>query len=160
MDAATKVDLKVAAEGRFREDLYYRLNVVTLPLPALREQKTFPTVPTLAVRRRIGGLEAPTLDSHAIATLLAHDWPGNVRELRNPVERYVLLGAAFDYRLDALLEGVAADTQELTLPRQVELFEKSLISQSLARHQGRVTDVCHHLGIPRKTFYDKLKSTV
>tara|TARA_R110002167_G_scaffold10296_6_gene47499 strand:- start:248 stop:1027 length:780 start_codon:yes stop_codon:yes gene_type:complete len=159
--AATKVDLKTASEeGNFREDLYYRLNVVTLPLPALRERRE--DIPLLfqhfaVVAANRSGLEAPTLDSPAIAALLAHDWPGNVRELRNLAERYVLLGAAFDYRLDALLEGVNADTEEPTLPRQVELFEKSLISQSLARYHGRVTDVCRHLGIPRKTFYDKLK---
>ncbi|MGQ7263769.1 sigma-54-dependent transcriptional regulator [Vreelandella sp. V005] len=159
--AATKVDLKTASEeGYFREDLYYRLNVVTLPLPALRERRE--DIPLLfqhfaVVAANRSGLEAPTLDSPAIAALLAHDWPGNVRELRNLAERYVLLGAAFDYRLDALLEGVSADTEEPTLPRQVELFEKSLISQSLSRYHGRVTDVCGHLGIPRKTFYDKLK---
>ncbi|WP_447927591.1 sigma-54-dependent transcriptional regulator [Vreelandella sp. EE27] len=159
--AATKVDLKAAAdEGRFREDLYYRLNVVTLPLPALRERRE--DIPLLfqhfaVVAANRSGLEAPTLDNHAVATLLAHDWPGNVRELRNLAERYVLLGAAFDYRLDVLLAGEAASPQEPTLSRQVELFEKSLIGQSLARHHGRVTDVCSHLGLPRKTFYDKLK---
>jgi len=80
-----------------------------------------------------------------------------VRELRNLAERYVLLGAAFDYRLAALLEGDNAETQTTSLTRQVELFEKSLISQSLARHHGRVTQVCEHLCLPRKTLYDKLK---
>lgn len=161
--AATKVDLKAASEeGNFREDLYYRLNVVTLPLPALRERRE--DIPLLfqhfaVVAANRSGLETPTLDSPAIAALLAHDWPGNVRELRNLAERYVLLGAAFDYRLDALLEGANADTEEPTLPRQVELFEKSLISQSLARYHGRVTDVCRHLGIPRKTFTTSLRST-
>ncbi|MGS2742451.1 sigma-54-dependent transcriptional regulator [Halomonas sp. LS-001] len=159
--AATKIDLKAAAEnGQFREDLYYRLNVVTLPLPALRERREdipllFQHFAVIAANR--SGLEAPPPDSHAIAALLAHDWPGNVRELRNLAERYVLLGAAFDYRLTALLEGDNAETEATSLPRQVELFEKSLISQSLARHHGRVTRVCEHLGIPRKTLYDKLK---
>ncbi|CAM4081579.1 sigma-54 dependent transcriptional regulator [Vreelandella rituensis] len=158
---ATKVDLKTAAEtGQFREDLYYRLNVVTLPLPALRERREdipllFQHFAVIAANR--SGLEAPTLDSQGIAVLLAHDWPGNVRELRNLAERYVLLGAAFDYRLDALLEGASADTCEPALPHQVELFEKSLISQSLARYRGRVSEVCQQLGIPRKTLYDKLK---
>ncbi|WP_346797031.1 sigma-54 dependent transcriptional regulator [Halomonas sp. Bachu 37] len=158
---ATKVDLKTAAEnGDFREDLYYRLNVVTLALPPLRERRE--DIPLLfqhfaVVAGNRSGLEVPSLDASGIAVLLAHDWPGNVRELRNLAERYVLLGAAFDYRLDALLEGSATDTREPNLPRQVELFEKSLISQALARHRGRVSDVCHQLGIPRKTLYDKLK---
>ncbi|MDN6180732.1 MAG: sigma-54 dependent transcriptional regulator [Halomonas subglaciescola] len=159
--AATKIDLKVAAEhGEFREDLYYRLDVVTLPLPALRERRE--DIPLLfqhfaVVAATRSGLEAPSLDSHDTAALLAHDWPGNVRELRNLAERYVLLGAAFDYRIGALLEGASDDATDAGLAQQVELFEKSLISQALARHQGHVVAVCQQLAMPRKTLYDKLK---
>ncbi|MDI5984035.1 sigma-54 dependent transcriptional regulator [Halomonas sp. M4R5S39] len=159
--AATKVDLKVAAEaGRFREDLYYRLNVVTLPIPALRERRE--DIPLLfqhfaVVAANRSELECPPLDAAGISALLAHHWPGNVRELRNLAERYVLLGATCDYRLDALLEGVESDTGDMTLPQQVELFEKSLISQSLARHRGCIGEICEQLGLPRKTLYDKLK---
>ncbi|GGY09942.1 sigma-54-dependent Fis family transcriptional regulator [Litchfieldella qijiaojingensis] len=159
--AATKVDLKVAAdEGRFREDLYYRLNVVTLPLPPLRERRE--DIPLLfqhfaVVAANRSGLEAPPLDAAGISALMAHDWPGNVRELRNLAERYVLLGAAHDYRLDALLDSADPGSSDMALPQQVELFEKSLISQSLASHQGRIPAVCEHLGLPRKTLYDKLK---
>jgi two-component system C4-dicarboxylate transport response regulator DctD len=159
--AATKVDLKAAAEaGNFREDLYYRLNVVTLPIPALRERRE--DVPLLfqhfaVVAANRSGLECPPLEAADISALLAHDWPGNVRELRNLAERYVLLGTTCDYRLDALLEGVGSDTGDLALPQQVELFEKSLISQALARHRGRINEVCGQLGLPRKTLYDKLK---
>lgn len=159
--AATKVDLKAAAEaGRFREDLYYRLNVVTLPLPALRERRE--DIPLLfqhfaVVAANRSGLECPPLEAADISALLAHDWPGNVRELRNLAERYVLLGATCDYRLDALLDGVESDAGDLPLPQQVELFEKSLISQALARHQGRISEICVHLGLPRKTLYDKLR---
>ncbi|PXX96227.1 sigma-54-dependent transcriptional regulator [Halomonas sp. LBP4] len=159
--AATKVDLKVAAEaGRFREDLYYRLNVVTLPIPALRERRE--DIPLLfqhfaVVAANRSELECPPLDAAGISALLAHDWPGNVRELRNLAERYVLLGATCDYRLDALLEGVESDTGDMALPQQVELFEKSLISQALARHRGRISEICEQLGLPRKTLYDKLK---
>ncbi|XKE45242.1 sigma-54 dependent transcriptional regulator [Halomonas organivorans] len=159
--AATKVDLRAAAEaGDFREDLYYRLNVVTLPIPPLRERREdipllFQHFAVLAANR--SGLEAPPLDAAGTSALLAHDWPGNVRELRNLAERYVLLGVTCDYRLDALLEGVDSDGGDLPLPRQVELFEKSLIGQALARHGGRVTEVCEALGVPRKTLYDKLR---
>jgi two-component system C4-dicarboxylate transport response regulator DctD len=159
--AATKTDLKAAAErGEFREDLYYRLDVVTLPLPALRERRE--DIPLLfqhfaVVAATRSGLEAPPLTSHDTATLLAHDWPGNVRELRNVAERYVLLGAAFDYRLGDLLESASDDAADDNLAQQVELFEKSLISQALARHQGRVVAACQQLAIPRKTLYDKLK---
>ncbi len=159
--AATKQDLKAAAEaGRFREDLYYRLNVVTLPIPPLRERRE--DIPLLfqhfaVVAANRSGLEAPSLDAAGISALLAHDWPGNVRELRNLAERYVLLGAAFDYRLEALLEGAESETGDLPLPQQVELFEKSLIDQALARHRGRVSEVSERLGLPRKTLYDKLR---
>ncbi|WP_017429534.1 sigma-54-dependent transcriptional regulator [Vreelandella jeotgali] len=159
--AATKIDLKAAAErGEFREDLYYRLDVVTLPLPALRDRRE--DIPLLfqhfaVVAATRSGLEAPPLDSHDTAGLLAHDWPGNVRELRNLAERYVLLGAAFDYRLSSLREGVSDDTADAGLAHQVELFEKSLINQALARHQGHVVAVCQQLDMPRKTLYDKLK---
>ncbi|KGE77611.1 sigma-54-dependent Fis family transcriptional regulator [Halomonas sp. ND22Bw] len=159
--AATKVDLKAAAEvGDFREDLYYRLNVVTLPIPPLRERRE--DIPLLfqhfaVVAANRSGLEAPPLDAAGTSALLAHDWPGNVRELRNLAERYVLLGITCDYRLETLLEGGESEGGELPLPRQVELFEKSLISQALARHQGRVSEVCDALDVPRKTLYDKLK---
>ncbi|MGQ7246569.1 sigma-54-dependent transcriptional regulator [Halomonas sp. V046] len=159
--AATKVDLKQASEaGEFREDLYYRLNVVTLPIPPLRERRE--DIPLLfqhfaAVAASRSGMEAPPLDAAGVSTLLAHDWPGNARELRNLAERYVLLGVTCDYRLDMLMEGAATDGGELPLPQQVELFEKQLISQSLARHHGRIGDVCEHLGLPRKTLYDKLR---
>ncbi|GAA3893063.1 sigma-54 dependent transcriptional regulator [Halomonas cibimaris] len=159
--AATKTDLKAAAErGDFREDLYYRLNVVALSLPALRERRDdiallFQHFAVVAATR--SGLEAPPLNGHDTALLLAHDWPGNVRELRNLAERYVLLGAAFDYRLGALLEGESHDAADAGLTHQVELCEKSLIHQALARHQGQVTAVCRQLGVPRKTLYDKLK---
>lgn len=159
--AATKIDLKTAAEeGQFREDLYYRLNVVTLPIPPLRERRE--DIPLLfqhfaVVAANRSGLEAPPLDAGGISTLMAHDWPGNVRELRNLAERYVLLGAANDYRLEALLDGAEPGPGDMPLPQQVELFEKSLISQSLASHRGRIPAVCEHLGLPRKTLYDKLK---
>ncbi|TDX25438.1 two-component system C4-dicarboxylate transport response regulator DctD [Modicisalibacter xianhensis] len=159
--AATKTDLKAAAEqGTFREDLYYRLNVVTLPIPPLRERRE--DIPLLfqhfaVVAANRSGLEAPPLNAADVSVLMSHDWPGNVRELRNLAERFVLLGAAYDYRLDQLLEGADTGTNDMALPQQVELFEKSLISQSLANHHGRITHVCEHLGLPRKTLYDKLR---
>lgn len=159
--AATKTDLKLAAEaGQFREDLYYRLNVVTLPIPSLRERRE--DIPLLfqhfvAVSASRSGLEAPPLDSQGVSALLAHDWPGNVRELRNVAERYVLLGATCDYSLETLLQGAHKDNGDLPLAQQVEVFEKSVINQALVRYQGCVTDICERLGVPRKTLYDKLK---
>ncbi|REC93978.1 sigma-54-dependent transcriptional regulator [Kushneria indalinina] len=159
--AATKVDLKAAAEaGRFREDLYYRLNVVTLPIPPLRERRE--DIPLLfqhfaVVAATRSGLEAPPLDGAGMSVLLSHDWPGNVRELRNLAERYVLIGSAHDYHLDALLGDGEGDSGALSLARQVEMFERSLIDQALARCRGRISEACEYLAVPRKTLYDKLK---
>lgn len=159
--AATKVDLRQAVDvGSFREDLYYRLDVVTLPIPPLRDRRE--DIPLLfqhfaVVAANRSGLDAPEPEPNAIAALMAHDWPGNVRELRNLAERYVLLGITCDYRLDVLLEGETRENGEMSLTHQVEMFEKSLLSQALVRHKGQVSQACMALGLPRKTFYDKLK---
>ena len=93
--AATKVDLKAAAEaGHFREDLYYRLEVVTLPIPPLRERRE--DIPLLfqhfaVVAANRSGLECPPLDAGDISALLAHDWPGNVAELASLVRHLMVL---------------------------------------------------------------------
>ncbi|SFX78714.1 sigma-54-dependent transcriptional regulator [Marinospirillum alkaliphilum] len=158
--AATKTDLKqAAAEGLFREDLYYRLNVVTLEIPPLRERRE--DIPLLfqhfaIVAATRSGLEAPTPTPAQSSMLMSHDWPGNVRELRNLAERYVLLGATCDYDLEQLMFGNSGK-QALTLPEQVEMFEKSLIEQALARNKGSIKNTLEDLCLPRKTLYDKLK---
>lgn len=149
--AATKEDLgALARQGRFREDLYFRLNVVPLSLPPLRRRRD--DIPLLLdhflllAADRLG--RAPVLlpagDRQA---LLAHGWPGNVRELRNVADR-VALG------LPALLtEGVEA----VGLAAQVEAFERQLISTALADHKGDVAAAAETLAVPKKTLYDKLK---
>lgn len=158
--AATKTDLKAAsALGEFREDLYYRLNVVTLELPPVRDRRE--DIPLLfqhfaLVAATRSGLEAPTPTPAQASILMSHDWPGNVRELRNLAERYVLLGATCDYDLEQLMFGNSS-RQPLTLPEQVEMFEKSLIEQALARNKGSIKQTLEDLSLPRKTLYDKLK---
>ncbi len=153
--AATKVDLKqAAAEGRFRQDLYYRLNVVVISIPPLRERRDdIPLLFRHFVQLACGrySREPPTLDRAQLDRLIAHDWPGNVRELRNVVDRFVLgLG---------LLDGDAPNSggELLSLPERVDLFEKMLIEGELNRQAGNVSRTVEALGIPRKTFYDKLK---
>ncbi len=158
--AATKVDLREAAErGAFREDLYYRLNVVTLEIPPLRER--LEDIPLLfqhflLVAGARYGAEVPPPGPEQIRVLLSHPWPGNVRELRNLADRYVLLGDQVDHDLERLLHG-ASQEPALTLPQQVESFEKCLITQQLAIHKGSLKDVMAALGIPRKTLYDKMR---
>ena len=158
--AATKVDLKTAAEqNEFREDLYYRLNVVMLELPPLRERRA--DIPMLfqhfvlvaAARTKA---EMPSLDSKAVEALLKHDWPGNIRELRNIAERYVLLGESYKFDLNELMHS-AETPQGLSLPEQVTNFERAVIEQALINNNGNISDTMNALGLPRKTLTDKLK---
>lgn len=152
--AATKVDLKQAAmEGTFRQDLYYRLNIVTLDLPPLRERKE--DIPTLfhhflLVAAARYGKAATALASQDLHTLLNHDWPGNVRELRNVAERFVLLG-----RLTQLNE--TPTTTSLSLADQVAEFEKVAIEKALVECNGSIKHTMEVLAIPRKTLYDKMQ---
>jgi len=155
--AATKISLKVASqEQRFREDLYYRLNVVMIHIPPLRERRE--DIPLLfqhfvmkAATRY--GREPPRLTPDILHQLTTYSWPGNVRELKNAADRFVLgLGDQTE-----LLGAEPARGTRLTLAEQVDLFEKSVIENELALHNGSVKQTVEALGMPRKTFYDKLR---
>jgi two-component system C4-dicarboxylate transport response regulator DctD len=158
--AATKRDLREAiCAGEFREDLYYRLNVVTIQIPPLRERRDdipflFQHFAMLAAARTKGELR--TLTREQIRALMAHPWPGNVRELRNSAERHVLLGENCGFDTDKILQ-VTPGAEALTLPQQVECFEKSIIEQELGRQRGSIKATIEALGVPRKTLYDKLR---
>jgi len=163
--AATNRDLKVAtAEGHFREDLYYRLNVVNLTLPPLRERKE--DVPLLArhfVRHLSIELGVPTRDisQEAMKVLIDCDWPGNVRELENAIERSMatcgkelLCEECFDFvpRGETAPAGWA-------VPGNLSLadIEKQVIPEVLKRTGGNIKEAARILGIDRSTLYDKLK---
>lgn len=158
--AATKMDLKSAAERQeFREDLYYRLNVVTIEVPPLRTRREdisllFQHFVLVAAARY--ETEVPPLSNRALHALLGHDWPGNIRELRNVAERYVLLGENYRFDLGAMLHD-DEHPDSMSLAQQVACFEKNLIAQSLNRHKGNIKAVMDHLTIPRKTLSDKIK---
>lgn len=153
--AATKVDLKkAAAAGEFREDLYYRLNVVTLDLPPLRQRKE--DIPALfhhflLVAASRYGKAANALPEADLQTLMSHDWPGNVRELRNSAERFVLLGNL------GHLNPTQPSSDSLPLALQVAEFEKALIEQALTNHNGKINETLEALQIARKTLYDKMQ---
>lgn len=157
--AATKVDLRKAADdGAFRADLYYRLNVLTLALPPLRDRGDdilllFHHFATEAAARC--GREAPDLPPHQAARLRAASWPGNVRELRNCAERFVLLGDLMPD--DGPATTVAAAGDGTALPEKVAAFESSLIRDALERSGGDIRAAAEALGVPRKTLYDKLR---
>jgi two-component system C4-dicarboxylate transport response regulator DctD len=157
--AATKVDLKrVAERGEFREDLYYRLNIVTLELPRLRERRE--DIPLLfqhflLVAAARYAKVAPAMPENLSQKLMAFNWPGNVRELRNAAERFVLLGDECGLRLDD--NSVISPCTPMTLPEHVEAFERAMIEQALAESGGVIKMTMELLGLPRKTLYDKMR---
>ncbi len=156
---ASKVDLRRAADaGDFREDLYYRLNVVRIDIPPLRERRE--DIPLLfqhflLVAAARYGREAPSLPANANQSLMAYNWPGNVRELRNIAERHVLLGDGCALNIDERSDFKACPP--MTLPQHVEAFEKSLIAQALDNCHCVIQDTMQQLGLPRKTLYDKMQ---
>ncbi|WP_414473126.1 sigma-54-dependent transcriptional regulator [Microvirga sp. M2] len=153
--AATKADLtELAGKGAFREDLVYRLNVVTVRLPPLRERRDdvaalFTHFLNLAAARQARA--APALEPSFLEKLQQQEWPGNVRELRNAAERY-LLGLDEDEPQTAPnLHGA------LTLEQQMEVAERRVIEETLGRFGGRIGATAEALGITRKTLYLKMK---
>ncbi len=158
--AATKTDLKQASvEGNFREDLYYRLNVITLNLPTLRDhvediQLLFHHYALIAAARH--ECDLPELGSEQLQQLLMYRWPGNVRELKNAAERFVLMGDANNLDLDEIMH-VSAQGKSTKLRDRVEWFEINLIEQALEKGAGSINDALELLGTPRKTLYDKMR---
>ncbi|MCF4097222.1 sigma-54-dependent transcriptional regulator [Maritalea mediterranea] len=155
--AASKVDLaEASAAGEFRQDLYFRLNVASINLLPLRER----TEDTLMLFYRLARQararfrkEIPELTPDLVAALHAHDWPGNVRELRNCADRFVL-GMGLGLGEEAAPVETNASFQ---LSDQMARFEKSVIAQEIARHNGALKPTYEALGISRKTLYDKMK---
>ncbi|MBB1249123.1 sigma-54 dependent transcriptional regulator [Rhizobium sp. G21] len=153
--AAAKVDLgDPAARRDFREDLYYRLNVVTLSIPPLRERaEDIPLLFSHFVAKAAArfGRETPEVPAGLTADLKTRPWPGNVRELHHFAERFVLGLEPAQPMI------VAAPPREArSLPERLERFEAEQLRQALADHDGDVRRTIEALGIPRKTFYDKL----
>ncbi|HLO94566.1 MAG TPA: sigma-54 dependent transcriptional regulator, partial [Burkholderiaceae bacterium] len=156
--AATKDDLlEKSRQGAFRSDLYYRLNVVTIDLPPLRERRE--DIPLLlehflllAASRY--GLAVPTVSAAQLRTLAAHHWPGNVRELRN-VADCLVLGVRSDVLGDSPVPAPAP--QALSLAETVEDFEKSLIREALQRHEGNIARSAQALRTPKTTLADKIR---
>ncbi len=150
--AATKIDLgQAGARGAFREDLYYRLNVVTLRIPPLRERRAdIPRLFAHFVQRAAErfGREVPKMTPGVRAHLDQHGWPGNVRELVHYADR-VALG------LDEAPP--PGPVEGATLAERVDAFEAMVIREALATHGGDLKATLEQLGLPRKTFYDKLK---
>ncbi|MBN1774795.1 MAG: sigma-54-dependent Fis family transcriptional regulator, partial [Deltaproteobacteria bacterium] len=150
--AATNRDLaRDTEEGRFRKDLFYRLDVVTIRVPPLRERPEDVVPLAEHFAKRFGdrfGLEQPRLSDRVLERLRRHDWPGNVRELEHVLERLVAL--AGDPRIDDdPFGGEAADAApgaEPGLRARVAAFERGLVAEALARCQGNQSEAARQLG--------------
>ncbi|MEM9267777.1 MAG: sigma-54 dependent transcriptional regulator, partial [Pseudomonadota bacterium] len=151
--SATNEDIGQAlADGRFRQDLYHRLNAFDLTLPPLRARRE--DIELIATRfledfAAAYDVPAPKLSDRDRADFLARDWPGNVRELRNTCERLVLTA-----RHGAALPEPAGHGQNLR--EAVAAFERQMIARALQTHAGRMEDVAQDLGIGRRTLNEKI----
>jgi DNA-binding NtrC family response regulator len=164
--AATNRDLRAALEdGTFREDLYYRLNVVPIEIPSLRERKE--DIPYLAnhfvekLSPELGGRVRGITDA-AIARLMEYSWPGNVRELENVIERSIVMALgekldAADIRLDMNIRSRPV-TGELGLPEGMSLdaWEQELIKNSLKKADGNKSQAARMLGLTRNALRYRL----
>jgi transcriptional regulator with PAS, ATPase and Fis domain len=163
--AATNADLmQRVKDGRFREDLFYRLNVIELRVPSLRERKD--DIPLL-IKHYLktfadeAGKTIKDIDYDAMKAMLAYDWPGNVRELRNTLERAVVLAEGEIITLHDLpdkfrtldLEGIATSS----LRQALDDYERDYIRRSLTENKGNKEATAARLGIDLATLYRKLK---
>jgi DNA-binding NtrC family response regulator len=163
--AATNSDLaKLVASGQFREDLFYRLNVVDIHLPPLRERlEDLPLLIQHFLARSPHASRAQRLSAEALRLLLNYPWPGNVRELENVIERALVLCQGDEITpadLPAHLTGSKAQVAGLhdALARRCTLadLEREYILLALEWTAGKRTDAADILGIDRKTLYRKL----
>jgi two-component system response regulator HydG len=162
--AATHRDLgAMAAQGQFREDLFYRLNVATLRVPPLRERPE--DIPVLArhfLAQASARFTLPPVEISAeiMARLTSHSWPGNVRELENSIERAAVMSE--DGRLDPVLlpdpaEPAHAAPTFMKFKERVLAFERSLIATALETAKGNQSEAARLLDLSRATLQDKLK---
>lgn len=156
--------LEMSRTGRFREDLFYRLNVISITLPALRERTD--DIPLLAQHflsrfAEKNRKEVRTISREAMELLMAHDWPGNVRELENTIEHAVVLSRGDTVRVEDLPDLIASDAsakQFLTIQLGTPLdeIEQQVIQQTLRLTRGNKRLAAQLLGIATRTIYRKL----
>ena len=169
--AATNENLeKAVEEGRFREDLYYRINVIPLHIPPLRERRE--DIPVLAKHfvQKLSYGRIKDLSDDALQTLLSHDWPGNVRELENIIERSVISerglqlehvelptksrrksesGMAWDFNEELPLEVVREQA--------IDMVEKEYLKRILLKHRGSIKRVAEHTMLTTRSIHGKMK---
>ena len=162
--AATNADLKeLINNGKFREDLYFRLAVVTIRLLPLRERGDDVVFLAREFLQRYGAQEGRqnlVFAPDALSAVARHSWPGNVRELQNRVKRGVIMASgaritAKDLELDQRKPGTLSAAR--TLKKAREQVERDMIQQALTRHAGRITSAAADLGISRPTLYELME---
>jgi DNA-binding NtrC family response regulator len=169
--AATNQDLKkLIKEGLFREDLYYRLNVIPIYVPPLRERKD--DIPFLVEHflkkcsKKVKGKKVDEVSRQAMEILLAYDWPGNVRELENVIERAVILCKNERIEEEDLPEflqeirmykSASEKKKHLPLKEALKCSEKEIIENVLRECRGNRKKAAQLLGINRTTLYNKMR---
>jgi two-component system NtrC family response regulator len=159
--AATNADLKNAiAQGAFREDLYFRLAVVVVNLPPLRQRGDDVSVAARAFLERfstVHGKLGLTFAPETLRALTRHSWPGNMRELQNRVQRAVIMadGKRITVKDMELTDG--ADLPSSTLKEARESIERVMVQQALKRHSGKISSAAAELGISRPTLYELME---
>lgn len=170
--AATNKDLEKEMEaGRFRQDLYYRLHVIPLRVPPLRERKE--DIPFLTERFLLDfaakeGQPLKTVTAGALEKLMAHDWPGNVRELKNIIERLIILTPSSEIRAEDIPE---LNVKTETAPSGADSaaagdslrdarmdFERQFIIKKLEEFDGNISRTAEAIGLERSNLHKKLKS--
>jgi two-component system NtrC family response regulator len=157
--AATNADLQQGmADGRFREDLFYRLGVVVITLPPLRERSEDILLLAQALLNRYVAESARHITGftrQAVTALQTHGWPGNVRELENRIKRAVIMAQSARLTpadLDLMLPYTEYEHQGLREAR--EALEKELIRRALTRNKGNITRTASELGVSRPTLHE------
>lgn len=160
--AATNVDLKKAmGEGKFREDLFYRLAVVTIKLPPLRDRSADVTLLAqnfLRLFAQENGKSVPRLNAQALRAIEQHTWPGNVRELENRIKRAVIMAERSQVTAaDLELDGPHSALPGQSLKEARENVEREMVRQAMRRHKGKISAAAVDLGISRPTLYELME---
>jgi transcriptional regulator with PAS, ATPase and Fis domain len=156
---------RLIKEGRLRRDIYYRLAVVTIHLPPLRDRPE--DIPLLCHAFLAHSATPKSLSAEALRALVAHDWPGNVRELANVIERAILLASGDEIRArDIVLDGEEVDASptaagdhgyEAAKRQALEQFQRRYVEQLLAEHRNNISAAASAAGITRAALHRILK---
>jgi len=159
--ATNRIPKEAIAEGRLREDLYYRLGVVVVTLPPLRERgEDIILIATAFLQRfsRENRKKITGFTKEASMALDGHPWPGNIREMENRVRRAVIMAEGSRITpADLELEGPIRRLEESSLKEAREEVERELVQRALARHKGNISQAAQQLGISRPTLYELME---